>query len=382
MVGIGLCAGYALVVTFARTAYAAALLATIVASLGWAWAAARRDTGASVSPVLLFVLVGGVVLTGVATPFMAERFQHVLPDLADREGDWQQGLALRDGGLTTALFGMGLGTYPRTVLAHRPDGRFPTNFIVAHDGGYSYLSLSAGLPEYFGQKVIIKPDSHYRLFLPLRSQNDKGKLSVFLCEKLLLYSDNCRSVVFTPQIIGEWEDFRAEIPTVGLSTHTYFHWFSRPVELSLFDPIEGTTVDIGHIRVFDPQGYDIIRNGDFSRGTERWYFTDDEHRIWRIKNQYLMSLFEGGILGLVAFALLIGTALTVAVRAIGRGDHMAAPITGSLVAILFSSLFDDLLGVPRLATLIYLIALSGLAMAAEQPRAKRPEPRLDRPPVS
>jgi hypothetical protein len=37
-----------------------------------------------------------------------------------------------------------------------------------------------------------------------------------------------------------------------------------------------------------------------------------------------MSLFEGSALGLASFVLLAGTALTGAVRAMARGDQMAA----------------------------------------------------------
>ena len=79
----------------------------------------------------------------------------------------------------------------------------------------------------------------------------------------------------------------------GLDEHTILGWLKRPVELSLFDPVPGNTIEIGHIRMLDPHGRDILANGDFSRGTERWYFTDDQHMIWRIENQYLMSFFEG-----------------------------------------------------------------------------------------
>ena len=122
------------------------------------------------------------------------------------------------------------------------------------------------------------------------------------------------------------------------------------------------------MRMLDPQGRDVLDNGDFSRGTERWYFTDDEHRIWRIENQYLMSLFEGGALALVALLLLVGTALAGTVRAVGRGDRMGAAVMGSLAAFLCSCAFDDLLGVPRLATLFYLVAFNGLTMLQQARR--------------
>jgi O-antigen ligase len=134
------------------------------------------------------------------------------------------------------------------------------------------------------------------------------------------------------------------------------------MDLALYNPIPGTTIDVGQIRMFDPQNRDVIANGDFARGTERWFYTDDDHVLWRIKNQYLMSLFEGGLLGLGSLLLLTAVAIAGATRAIAQGDRLGAAVIGSLVAFLCSGLFDYVLEVPRLAALFYLVAFSGLTM--------------------
>ena len=262
-------------------------------------------------------------------------------------------MALRDDGLASGLFGKGLGTYPRIVLARKRDDRFPTNFVVGEEGGDRFLSLHAGLPIYFGQKVAIQPNQQYRLSLALRSPDGKGALTVLLCEKMLLYSANCRRTTFRTRIPGKSEDFGTAISSVGLDERMMLGWLKRPVELSLVDSAPGSTIEIGHVRMLDPRGRDILANGDFSRGTERWYFTDDQHAIWRIENQYLMTLFESGVLGLVSFVLLAATALAGAMRAVTRGDRMAAPVAASLLAFLCSGVFDYLLEGPRLAVLFY-----------------------------
>ena len=352
-------------------AYGAALVSVLTACTCWALATRRRDRTAFASiilPVLLLLPLGGIVIAAaVDSEFMSERLQTVAPDFDLREKNWTQGLVLRDDNLVRALLGEGLGTYPRIVLARKPEQRFPTNFVVEHDGAYAFLSLRAGLPSYFGQKVAIEPDRRYRLFVTLRSPDGRGEASFLLCEKWLLYSANCQEVTFRPRAVGTWEDFGAEIPTDGLDTDVRLGWLRRPVELALLNPHLGTTIDIGHVRMFDPQGHDILANGDFSRGTERWYFTDDQHMIWRIKNQYLMSWFEGGALGLAAFLLLAGTALVGAARAMERGDRMAAAVAGSLAAFLCSCAFDYLLEAPRLSALFYLVAFTGLTLLKPAP---------------
>jgi len=363
--GGAICASYALVVTFARAAYAAALVSTFAGCLGWAWAAGRGNRSAFRSAListLPLVVVGGIAIAALDTRFMAERLQTVTPDLIYRENNWTAGLGLRDDSLFTTLFGMGLGTYPRVVLARKPDGHFPSNFAVEHDGAYAFLSLHAGLPTYLGQKVSIEPAWRYRLFLSLRSPDGKGALSISVCEKMLLYSTNCREATLRPRSPGIWEDFGMMISGAGLGEDVILGWLRRPVELAVFDPVPDSTIEIGHIRMLDPRDRNILANGDFSHGIDRWYFTDDQHRIWRIENQYLMSLFEGGALGLVSFMLLAIAAIAGATRAMARGNRMAAAVAASLLAFLCSGVFDYLLGVPRLSALFYIVAFTGLTM--------------------
>ena len=372
MFSTAIVAGYALVVSYARAAYAAAMISMLTAGVGWLCAARHRNTGTAPAlalSALVLLTIGGISVAAVGSGFMAKRFGTVVSGLGDREENWSGGLALRSDSWASVLFGMGLGTYPRVVLSRRPEDRFPTNFVVGEDGGYRFLSLHAGLPIYFGQKVPVQPNHQYRLFLALRSPDGKGALTLILCEKMLLYSANCRGTTFRPRFPGTWEDFGAVISSAGLDEYTILGWLRRPVELSLLDPVAGTTIEIGHIRMLDPQGRDILANGDFSRGTERWYFTDDQHAIWRIENQYLMTLFESGVLGLASFVLLAGTALAGAVGAMRRGNRMAAPVAASLLAFLCSGVFDYLLEGPRLAALFYIIAFCGLTLM--------PAPELD-----
>jgi len=224
MFGIAIGTGYVLIVTFAPAACAATLISTLTAGLGWAWAARhRRSETASalaLSALLLPLTIGGIVVAAVSGGFMTEQLRTVASDLADREGNWSGGLALPDSSPATALFGMGLGTYPRIGIARKPDQCFPTNFVVAQDGGYHFLSIYTGLPTYLGQKVPVRPDQQYRVFVALRSPDGKGVLSVILCEKMLLYSANCRDATFRSHLAGTWEDFGAEMcwPRRGCDT--------------------------------------------------------------------------------------------------------------------------------------------------------------------
>src|SRR4029077_16491036 len=78
MFGVAVCASYALVVTFARAAYVAALVGALAASLGWVWAGRRRQDSTHASALLSalpLLLVGVIVIAGFDTGVMSGRLQ-------------------------------------------------------------------------------------------------------------------------------------------------------------------------------------------------------------------------------------------------------------------------------------------------------------------
>ena len=203
---------------------------------------------------------------------------------------------------------MGLGTYPRIVLAKKPPGKAQTNFELKHERGFNYLALKAGLPLYFGQKVAIDRFANYRISLSLRSPDGRGALVVVLCEKLLLYSSRCRGAGFRPKMSGAWEQVNGMLPAIGLDGRPLFGRLRRPVEFAIFDAFP-TPNSILQRSDWKTRLAAIFWPMPISRtGSTRWFFTDDNHAIWRMENQYLMSFFETGALGLAAFLLFAGAA--------------------------------------------------------------------------
>jgi hypothetical protein len=359
---------YALIITFARAAYGSATLACIVLVAGWAVAGrhARVAVAALALPLaLLLVVLGLVGFAAIDSRFMALRLERVLPDLASREAEWSEGLSLAQGGIGTALLGMGLGTFPRVAFERRPEPMHPSNFTLQDENGVPYLAVEAGLPLYIGQKIALAPRQWYRLELALRSPDGRGKLVVLLCEKLLLYSINCRGAQFRPSRAGVWEEVGGEISSAGIGERRTLGFLRRPVELSLLVSIPGTELDIADVRLTDFTGRPVLANGDFSGGLERWYESDDIHSVWRIENQYLTDVFAGGALGLAAFLLLAGAALGGAGRAIAGGNPIAPALAAAIAAVLASSLFDCPLEVPRLAALFYLVAFAAICAGEE-----------------
>jgi O-antigen ligase len=348
--------GYTLAVTFARTGYAAGTIAMAVTGLGWLWIANRHHLRA-VAGIVPVVLVLAALAAAAGFTGMYQRFADSESDLSMREQNWRAGLAVRDPGALTALFGMGLGSYQRTMLWHSPVNR-PSDLVLDRDGQGTYASMRVESPFYLGQKIAL-PDAG-PLHLTFRSRSPDGlTASVAICDKVLLYSDNCRGVDGGPAVPNQWTAVRATIPIDGLGGRAVFGLLRRPVELALFGPI-GHRIEVRDIDLTDDAGRPMLVNGTFEHGLDRWIFTDDSHVSWRMLSQYLMLWFETGILGLAAFAGLSALALAGGMRALNRGAVTGAAVVGAIAGFLVSGLFDNVLEAPRLAALFFLVCWCGL----------------------
>ena len=354
----GVVGGYALVVTFARTAYAAAVLALVTTAMGLAIAATGRSrVGILIGMMLLLGLVGGGLgVAALSGSYMAGRFATIGEDLATREGNWTGGPALQSADVVHRLFGMGIGSYPRLSLAASGPMVGPTDFQIRREEGRSFMVLRSREELYLGQKVALVPGQPAILSIEGRSAGGSG-LDVAVCEKLLLYSTDCAGAHFA--LTPAWTRQQATITVPVGSDLPRSAWVSRPVDMSFFSA-PGTEVAFTDVRLIDAKGVELVANGGFGQDMDRWFFTADNHLAWRIKDQYLMTVFEQGVIGLLCLAALFAVSVLSAVRALRRGQAGAACIVGSLAAVCVSFLFDALLESPGLATAIYLVLGMGI----------------------
>jgi len=376
---VSVLAAYALLVTFARTAYGAAVVGALVGAYGapvMAWFRPRETgTRRRLAGRLVPVLLGAVVLSvGLGTAFMSGRMETIPEDFNSRLRNWIGGLSMAEPGLVERVLGFGLGTYPRVAAAKLPADQGPSNFVLLQEGGAPVLSLQMKLRMYFGQKVFVVPGTPYTL----RVRSRAPKPTVFsnvLCEKLALYSFNCRGGRVSVTKAWEWQDDVIPMVAPGVLHTEWRDEDLRPVEFSI--GVSNTEqVEIAHISLTDQNGVEHIANGDFRHGMDRWFFTDDHHWSWRIFDQYLTTVFETGIVGFIAFLIFAGSAFWAAARRMAAGDPMAACVAPALAAIATSGLFDAVLEAPHLATLFYLVALFGLEwldVAASRKLQRMPE---------
>ncbi len=370
---LGAGGAYTLAVTFARTAYAAALGSCGTAGVGLLVTAMRGKRALLGFAAVPIVVVLGMIGTAASSEMMRERFSTLAEDLLTREHNWRTGWAVRDDGVLSGVFGMGLGTYQRTMLSRATRER-PSDLSVERDSEGTFVSLRALTPLRLGQKIA--PPREGRVYLSLRFRGDRpaAGIAFTLCDNVLLYSENCRRREAMPSTPGQWQTVSVLLVGNGLGAASILGAIRRPVEFALSATATGSTIAFRDVSLRDSAGHELLANGDFSHGMDRWLFTDDDHLAWRIKNQYVMRLFEMGFVGLASLLAVCGLGLAGGIRAGLRGDPMGGIVAGAVVSFLISGVSDDVLEVPKIATLFFLICFAGMTLREVRPSRPPSDP--------
>src|SRR5439155_13640518 len=276
-----LLASYALGVTFTRGGYVGYCGALVLMGIAMAcrglrqrnWQLKRLATVAMLAVTGLAVMIP--ILSG---SFMEARLAGTQTEATTRMRHWARTIDMMDKDLTTSLFGIGLGSFPRAFLFKYPDAASAT-FSYAREGGNGFLRLGSGKPLYLDQRVPVVADKSYTLSLDLRSANPEAKVDVTLCEKSVQYSFRCKATSLQPRAAAtSWEHREVKLDSEQVGSGPWP--LSRLVARSIANARRGSGVDVDNVRLLDESGRDLIANGDFSDGGSRWFFSADDHLPW------------------------------------------------------------------------------------------------------
>ena len=378
---------YALVLTYSRGGYLAFAVAVAVLLLAMLSKSVVGQRGSQKSQGLKryrdgLILGGlGLAMLLVALPvfksgFMQSRLATVGADFDVRKAHWADALAIRDPGLLTALFGMGVGQFPQTkywrstlhpkiatyrLLTEQPGGKTNT-----------FLRLDAGEPIGVEQFVAMAPGQNYVLKFDVRPSHANTQVVVPICEKWLLTSARC----LTPSIDlgaqkGVWRSVELTVDSQALApAHGPV---ARPIKLSLGHSMAQSTLDIDNLRLLSPNQVDLLSNGDFSNGLDHWYFSiaGTLHAHWRTHSLPVGVLFDQGWLGLVAWVLVLAVAMGRAGKNAWAGDTFAAAALAALAGYLVGALFDTQVDAPRFLLLLLLLTCMACTRPTDLPTTKR-----------
>jgi len=363
------CSLYTLLVTFSRIDYFAFVFSMLTLFGGLAYKYKRKKQ------LFIVILLVGVVATFVALPvlqgqYIQKRFAGTAHDIKVRLDHWKNATELMDSDWLTMLFGMGLGSYPRTYFQRNPKGIRPAFYSYVKEGDNTYLRLEGGDALYMGQRVRLSPDSRYAFKFDARSSDSKALLTIPICEKSLLYSFRCKWLSKkVGNTKGQWISNELSFSSESIGSGNFYQ--RRPVEFALFNSQGNTVVEVDNVQLVDKQGNNLIKNGDFSHGCDHWFFTIDNLLLWQTQNLWVLIVFEQGWVGLLLFNALLLYALTKLVMGFKEGDLLSLVLLSSLIGFLTVGLIGSLFDSPRMAMLFYLVIFISIFHSAQLTRIRR-----------
>ncbi|APA68522.1 hypothetical protein [Janthinobacterium sp. 1_2014MBL_MicDiv] len=334
------------------------------------WRLDRASLGVAGAAAILLLLTIPVSASYYAT----ERFATSAGDLQGRLRHWQQVLAMQPANWHSRLFGMGLGSFPATYYWHNPQRDVPASITYAEEAGNDYVRLtspgySAGYGELLRllQRLELRPATRYTLALDARRAGPMPVLQVRLCQRQLLYAQNCvapplrlrQPAAGTP--LTAWQHYQVQFDSAWLGAGGWLLRAPVQLELAASGTAASSVVDIDNLSLRPPGGDELIANGRFTQASNYWFFSSDHHHLpWHVKNLALQLLVEAGWCSLLSMLALVTAAGLALLRLAREGRHAAVAGAAALLGFLVVGLFDSLLDVPRIALLAYLMLLCAL----------------------
>lgn len=364
-------AAYGVMVTFSRGGQAAFVIATMLTLAGFSrmiWKT-RKQGVSGILVLLVSILAAGLVAWPVVSgKFSQSRLATIQADISTRTAHWQDALDI----LSLAgnpLLGAGSGTFPAAFYWYSSAPARPATYAFVRENDNVFLRLGGGESLYFEQLVSIDPGRTYRLLMDVRSSAKSATLTVPVCEKALLYSFTCAwNTLKLQSDKGRWQRQEIRFNTDGFGPPGSL--LQRPVKLAMFNQGKATLIDVDNVSLLDESGSNLVRNGDFSKGMQAWFFSTDSHLAWHAKNMFVHVLFEQGWLGLSALVLVLATAGLTLLRRITH-DALALTLFVSLTAFLIVGLVDSLIDEPRLDFLFFwLLTIALISNGKVLPRRR------------
>jgi hypothetical protein len=335
-----------------------------------------------VGAAMFALLALGAMLTPSLFGFRMEaRFDTVKEDLLHRMDHWLTAVEIMDDDWATLLFGQGVGSFPRTYYWQAQNAQDVGGFRFDREDGNQFVRFFGAHDVRLGQQLSLQPHTRYVLSLDVRTADPAALLYLRACHRHLIHPHewNPTCVQFKETVAstrGEWQHmvFQFDSGKVGswenaLRAPLVFTFANR--REYAFNLRPQTVLDIDNISIRNLAGEEILDNGDFEAGIDRWFaYYDFNHLPWHIKNLWVHLHFETGLVGLSLFILLLMRALWLSASA-ARDDWLAGALFVSLSSFLAVGSFGTLIDAPRIAFLFYFLALLASSLPPGTPFLSR-----------
>lgn len=299
--------------------------------------------------------------------YLKERVDAIDSDIAHKSAHFHDGIALVKTDVDRWI-GLGPGQFPSAYFWNLPKAQYPGNITLRTEDDEPYLQIAGprhvqGFGELFRitQRAPSSTNGPLQVTLTARA-NGPTSFNVELCRKWLLYEDGCTIHGVKIKGDGKWAQYKFLVPGKAMGSG---HWYAPRLSTLSIVAIGKTLLDLRDISIVDLTAGELIRNGRFTNGADHWFFTSDRHHLpWHAKNLWIHIWVEHGIVGLVAWGLLLAACLA---RVVVQGPHRTS--AGSVAAagiagFLAVGMFDSLLDIPRLTVMLCVLIYLALASRA------------------
>ena len=343
----------------------------------------RGDVGSTARGRLagrIGIILGLITLLGLGTAISTEaiqnRFGSISQDWAGRTSHW--GMILRRGttGIGGIGIGHGLGTLPSLVAAEfgRPVPPIRWTFENQSEKPQGEILLQGDWPIYLERLVDfrdLKSVASFELEVKRRERIDGANLpdealriTPGLVEKSVLESFGALPLPAF-DVGNRWQELDFSEMEFKESERFPARW--RPWSFGLSVSGQGTAIlrATSRLEVMDEDRSAAIEAPAIgNRGSYPWYFTCDDHMVWRAKNFLVHAYYEQGLLGVSAWTILLGSALW---RAGRRHLGVGGPISGdckfsidsfqavSILGFMGVGFFGSLIDTPWILSLLLAI---------------------------
>jgi hypothetical protein len=383
--GLALLACYACLTTFSRGTYAAVALPLLLLAVllplrsadlplaavrkgrvghklrraGW------RSAAGMALAVALMLEVAAVFGTG---SFMASRLADSDRDFGSRLEHWRNGVGL----LYTPsewAWGIGAGRIPASYARFVAGREFPgsAQWIQAREGEGAVRLFGPKTQHELGgffaltQRVPLQDQESHRLVLDVRVLAPTD-LAVSVCEMHLLYDGRCQTAVLRmlPKAAA-WQRQTVELVGPPLPMGK---WPATRLRVFALSPLNaGAQVEVDNLQLVGQGAGNLLRNGDFSTELAGWLPAAQYYFVpWHIDNLYLELLIERGLVGLLAFMVVVSLALHNLLAGAGRSQPVAPFLAASLCGVLLVGLVSSVMDMPRVAFQFWLLVLLALSL--------------------
>ncbi|MEJ2346702.1 MAG: hypothetical protein P8090_15085 [Gammaproteobacteria bacterium] len=354
---------------WADTPYSnAVLIAAIVptsllaAATALGYDASRLASRRTLIATLIALLgVAGLIVPSTGGYRMESRFSRVSSDLNTRLMHWKNVLTAFPDTTRALLFGAGTGRYPeRYLLAHPRRSEKVGTYTFQQRDGNTFLRLGGGSDQQLGQRVSLRPHTPYVVSMDARTASRKLFVTIQVCYRNILYeyayNSSCHKIKLYPRPDGQWHRLTKVFDSGKLGLTPWFEHWPTTITVSNYHP--HTIVDVDNISLIAPNGRNLLSNGNFADGGDRWYsYNDFEHLPWHIKNLWLHVFFEQGLIGVIVFTIFTGYVLVQLYRDRHRRNAFSVALFSSLCGFLLLGVTGSPIDTPRIAWYFYTLLL-------------------------